>query len=226
MNMRDRVRMWFCLPIGMFLLIASDVQPARATPVLDQVQAADPSDPFNEAIGGDSQQKLAQVVTAGISGALTEVRVPVAGGPSLLVQIQGVVGGKPSGVVLASETIPSVSASGVFPFVGIDFSAPVPLSKGEQFAIVLSSPGSWGMVPAPAGNPYSGGDAFFDSRPNPPGIWESLAIGTDRFDLAFQTFVDPALAVPEPRTLLLVGFGLATLSSMVGRRHRRSELSG
>src|SRR5262245_16933558 len=71
------------------------------------------------AIGGSSEQKLAQVVTAGVSGFLTAVRLPVLCGATgtLNVEIQAVDEDKPNGVVLTSE---SVSASSL-PFAGATF---------------------------------------------------------------------------------------------------------
>jgi hypothetical protein len=51
---------------------------AHATPAIDQQQNVIDSTVGGSAIGGGSAQQLAQVVTAGTSGFLTEVRFPVA----------------------------------------------------------------------------------------------------------------------------------------------------
>ena len=80
--------------ISVFVLFEGlSVQPARAVSVLDQMQSIDLSAGFVYAKGGGSQQKLGRVVTTGISGALTDIRLPVGGAPSLDVLIERVAGG-------------------------------------------------------------------------------------------------------------------------------------
>jgi len=74
---------------------------------------------------------------------------------------------------------------------------PVPVTAGAQYAIVLSTAGSCGIWPGPVGDPYPGGNAFFDSRPNPAGIWEPLGLGNGRADLPFRTFVDPSATIAD-----------------------------
>lgn len=143
-------------------------------------------------IGGASEQKLAQVVTPAISGTLTETRFPVACSTGdLIVEIQGVAGGLPNGVVLTSQAISAKSLPSFFPdppsFRSLVFSAPVFFSAGNPFAIVLRSDGACGLFQGPIGDPYPGGDGFFDARPNTPGVW--VPLGT-RSDLPFQTVVD------------------------------------
>ena len=176
---------------------------AIAAPLIDQQQPVIDTSVWGSAIGGVSQQKLAQVVTAGISGVLTEVRFPVAcASGNLVIEVQGVRGGIPNGVVLTSQTIPGSSLPSFFPdpgvvsFRSLVFSTPVYFSAGSQFAIVLSSPGSCGVFRGPIGDSYPGGNAFFDSRPNPVGIWVCICdfLGA-RFDLPFQTLVETTLQV-------------------------------
>ena len=145
-------------------------------------------------IGGSSEQKLAQVITAGLTGVLIEVRLELGGtSGNLIVEIQEVSAGQPTGVVLTFETIPAGALSSTCcapPFESIVFSSPVSFSAGDQFAVVLKSTASHGTVLGPIGDPYLGGDSFFDSRPNPPG-WVCRC-EFDRFDLAVETLVDPA----------------------------------
>jgi len=52
---------------------------ATAAPIVDQVSPFDPSPSFSLAIGGQSDQVLAQVVTAGVSGTLVGVNLPLLG---------------------------------------------------------------------------------------------------------------------------------------------------
>ena len=160
--------------------------------VVDQQQPTieDPI-PSVIAIGGGSDQKLAQVVTAGLAGTLGEVRLPVSCSADLIVQIQGVnMAGEPNGVVLAEETILAASLPPFPPGVGslrpLAFSDPAYLSAGQQFAIVVNSLGSCSILPSPSGDTYTAGDAFFDSRPNPVGVWVPLGATAD---LPFQTVV-------------------------------------
>jgi hypothetical protein len=140
-------------------------------------------------------------VTAGISGVLTEVRFPVAcGSGNLVIEIQGVTGNIPNGVVLTSQTIPGTSLPAYPPggvsFRSLVFSTPVSFSAGSHFAIVLSSAGHCGVYRGPIGDSYPGGNAFFDARPNPVGAWVCICdFAGARFDLPFQTLVETTLQV-------------------------------
>jgi hypothetical protein len=158
--------------------------------VVDQQQPVIDKSVGGTAIGGASEQKLAQVVTAGISGPLMAVKMPIGGSSGdLVIEIQEVTGDEPNGTVLASETFnstnyPAEDSDGMRRFA---FSAPVDITDGHTFAIVLSSPGgSYGIFRGPTGNPYPGGDGFYDARPNTPGRWVPLST---RRDLPFKTIV-------------------------------------
>ncbi|MEX2153662.1 MAG: hypothetical protein WD825_10010 [Gemmatimonadaceae bacterium] len=163
--------------------------------VVDQQQPTIDTSPGigNLAIGGGSEQLLAQVVTAGVSGTLGEVRFPVAcDAGALVVEIQGVTSGEPNGVVQASQTVPAASlptfAADPTGFRKIVFSAPASVTAGNKFAIVLKNlTGSCGLLQGPVGDPYLGGEGFFDSRPNQVGVWVLLG---ERHDLPFQTVVN------------------------------------
>jgi uncharacterized repeat protein (TIGR01451 family) len=161
---------------------------------IDQQQPLIDSTVGGSGIGGASEQLLAQVVTSGVSGTLTQVRLPVTcdTGSDLIVEIQEVAGSVPNGVVLTSQTIPGTNLPSFFPappsFRSLVFSAPVFFSAGTPFAIVLRSAGACGVFQGPIGDPYPGGDGFFDARPNAPDVW--VPLGT-RSDLPFQTLVDP-----------------------------------
>ncbi len=69
-----------CVAILEILLIATGASPVTAGSdgVIDQEQPVIDTTVGGLAIGGGSQQQLAQVVTAGITGRLTAVRFPVA----------------------------------------------------------------------------------------------------------------------------------------------------
>jgi hypothetical protein len=173
----------------------STVAHAGAEPLVDQEQPIIDATVGGLAIGGASQQGLAQVVTQGSTGFLTEVRFPVTcSSGDLIVEIQGVDGDRPNGIVLTSQTVPGSTLPPFSPsppsFRSLALSTPVSLSSGERFAIVLSSAGACGVFRGPTGDPYAGGDLFFDTRPNPQGIWICECEFLDaRFDLPFQTIV-------------------------------------
>ena len=142
------------------------------------------------AIGGGSNQTLAQVVTAGRSGNLYGVSFPLAcDNGDLIVEIQNVTGGQPNGTVLTSQTIPAAWLPVVSPnwlFRTVRFTSQVFITAGTQFAIVLKNPtGSCGVFQGPIGDSYAGGEAFYDALPNGPG-W---VLNGARHDLPFETIM-------------------------------------
>jgi hypothetical protein len=204
------------------LALASVSSFAVATPAIDQQQPTVDANAGPLAIGGgNSNQKLAQVVTAGISGTLAAVRLPIAcsqAGPGLVIEIQDVTAGIPNGTVLASQFIPASSlppAAFTSPpeFRELGIPAPPNIAGGTQFAIVLKSAGECAVSVGPVGDSYPGGNLYFDARPNPPGWVCVCSFPGDRFDLPFQTLVEPFVA-PIPATsplhLVLIALLVAT----------------
>jgi hypothetical protein len=137
---------------------------------------------------------LAQTFTAGLSGALDHVDLPLRlfgglnGDPilSYTVQIRDVVGGRPGTTVLASTTISARAGSSAGPtpieFKTHNFSPPATVTVGTQYAITVATgiPVTWAGV---FRNAYSGGRGY-----------QLRAFGEDPYDgypydLAFQTFV-------------------------------------
>jgi hypothetical protein len=191
------------------MIIIWTIRPANGLPVFDQEQSV-----IDATVGGlviNSGQVLAQVVTAGISGDLVEVRFPVDGDSGdLIVEIQEVAGGTPNGVILSSQAFPATSLPPAGPTLrSLALGTPVAFSAGDQFAIVLSSAGFFGIFQGPVGDPYPGGDGFF-LDPAFPASWNPL--GPPRSDLPFLTLVEPT-AVPEPAPLALIGIGFAGLAA-------------
>jgi hypothetical protein len=186
------------------LLIAGDAA-SQTGGLVDQEQPIIDITVGGLAIGGNSEQKLAQVVTPGVSGLLTEVRLPVAcdSAADLRVEIQGVINGKPDGSVLAAELFAGTDLPSFFPTPGVvtlrsfTFTAPARVEAGQPFAIVLFATGSdpasgCGIFQGPAGDSYSRGNLFFDSRPNASGVWVCVCeFAGGRLDLPFQTVVAP-----------------------------------
>ena len=166
-------------------------------------------------IGGNSEQKLAQVITAGISGPLAEVRMPIVlSAGNLRISVNNTIADSPGNTILASVVVAAGDLPGSFPtgvvFSSIVFDAPVFFSSGDQFSIVLECEGSPGScqgayVQGPVGNPYPGGNGWFDSRPNQPDVW--VPIGGNRFDFPFQTFVLGSTAGPAMGEMPTVALG-------------------
>jgi hypothetical protein len=152
-------------------------------------------------IGGATEQVLAQTVTAGIGGRLAAARLPLScTSGSLILQIQSVVGGLPSGVVLASETFSGTFFPPTAPdveFRTLSLFTPVSFSVGERFAVVLRSSGSCAVAAGPVGDPYPRGNAYFQDLTLPVGAWSALG---SRADLPFQTLVDTDVDGGGPAT--------------------------
>jgi len=179
------------LPFQTVVDVPKGKDPLRKS-VVDQRQPDIDASVGGLSVGGGSEQVLAQVVTAGLAGRLTGIAVPVAcsTGSNLILEIQGVVGGQPDGVVATSVTIGGTSLPTFYPaspgFRPLVLGTPVPVVPGQEFAVVLRSSGQCAVFQGPPGDTYLGGDGYFDARPNPPG-WVAL---TGRNDLPFETYVD------------------------------------
>lgn len=172
---------------------------ATASAAVDQQQPSIDATVGGLAIGWGSQEILAQTVTAGVAGTLTEVRLPVACTPpaDLIVSIEGVTAaGLPNGTVLSTRTFSGSTLPSFYPapptLRSFALTTGVPLIAGQRYAIVLNSSGvtasaGCGIFHGPLGDPYPGGKAYFDARPNAPG-WVCICdFAGSRFDLPFQT---------------------------------------
>jgi hypothetical protein len=136
-----------------------------------------------------------QVVTAGVPGTLSAIRLPIACstggfGSELYVEIRDVFNGKPGNAVHTFAYF----ADGVAAFPSpmsdriIQFPTPLFVRAGDQFSIFIFNYGQCEIGAGAAGQTYGGGDLF--SAPseyfNVP--WQAA----DR-DLAFETLVEPVL---------------------------------
>lgn len=165
-----------------------------AHPMIDQEQV-NVDTAFVLAIeSGGSEQKLAQVFTAGRDGRLTHVTLPIGCQPAavLNVSIQETTAGVPNGSILSVLSLPGTIFPPTAPSPGIGFRI-VELRRrprivaGQQYAIVLEAgTDSCHAYQGPVGDPYPAGSGYFDARPNAPG-WLPLAPNND---LAFQTFME------------------------------------
>ncbi len=144
------------------------------------------------AVGGASEQKIAQVVTAADAGDLVAVRVAVqCTQGTLSVAIQGVTGAEPDATVLASQSFYAADVRTSYPTLEqyrmLRFESPATIAAGQRFAIVLGASGDCGVWPGPAGDSYTGGDAYYDARPSTPGVWHLLS--GSAYDVPFQTIM-------------------------------------
>ncbi len=178
----------------LLIVVSGTIAPVAEaqTSVLDQVQAVIDSSVGGLAIGGLSDQRLAQTVTVGIDGQLVGVMLPiVCASGRLIVEIRDVVGGEPGPNVLSrrrfpAQRIPDLGAT--FQFFQVRGGG-LRLMAGDQFAIVLDNPtGQCGIFRGPVGDSYTAGEGFFEALPNPPG-WVPFSETETRLDLPFMTMV-------------------------------------
>jgi hypothetical protein len=147
----------------------------------------------------DASSWAAQTFTAGISGALTDVVLPLRLNTPLIVVAIASVGGDGRPIVsspLASTTVaPPVTTT--YTDVTVSFAAPVRVEAGKQYAIVLSQPAltvpdvAWradvgSAIRDPSGTPCADG-AYGAGR----SVVNNDGLGGDA-DFFFQTFVVPA----------------------------------
>lgn len=151
------------------------------------------------AIGGASQQILAQVVTPDTTGQVVDLRMPVScDATGLRIDVRNV---NPDGTPTLPPTAPIFSR--VIP--NSQVSDPLdgtlhPLNIGRGFAVTAGTPiaivlsaarpaGSCGIQQGSVGDSYAFGDGWFIAQPNPPDVWVALSASTGRNDLPFETFV-------------------------------------
>ena len=188
--------------ITLVLVLGTPVELQAQSPwlqVIDQHLAAtsDPTKP-TMAIDNDpgSEQILAQTVTAGVTGTLYAIQLPIGcASGRLIVEIRGVdpTTGEPTAAVIRSKRIQAsrLPTSPSTTFEEIRLPGGMRFSAGDRFAIVLrNETGSCGLLMGQAGiGGYAGGEAFFDARPNPPGWVPFEDFGSDPADLPFVTIM-------------------------------------
>ncbi len=187
---------------GLGGLVAPKLSNVIAVRVADQAQPVVNTSGFPLTIGGASQQQLAQVVTPGRTGSLTKVSFPLSCQTTarLVVEIRGVAeGGEPDELTLLSSqslTGSSLPGPNTGAFQDLVFAEPASVVAGAPYAIILQTDqefsGSCSVLPGPAGDPYLGGHAFFDARPNAAGVWVRLNLdnSANPDDLPFKAFVN------------------------------------
>jgi hypothetical protein len=144
----------------------------------------------------------AQIFTAGLTGGLDRVDLPIGYEPGcqpsgpLIVQIRTVANGVPSATVLTSGSLASSQVDNevgaTTDFVSLAFASPAPVGAGSAYAIVLVAPAAgncggplayyeWQLSPS---DTYPTGAAFFSG--NGGATWPPFG----NTDGAFRTYVD------------------------------------
>jgi YVTN family beta-propeller protein len=140
--------------------------------------------------------QLAQVFRVQMRGVLQAIEAPVfCDNASLHIEIQGVVDGKPNGVVVSAVDVPAARVASFAPFPAYYRQFPllttVQVPRGDQLALVLSSAGQCHVAkaqPDTVNQTFSspGGDAFFGG----PGSWTPLSQSDPaRPDIPFHTLM-------------------------------------
>ena len=186
--MKDRVS-----ATGVATVVLSAVLVAQGPLVLDQESPADPGPiPFTHAVGGPNQQVISQTVTAGVSGRLRAVEVPMGcADGEVILEIRDVdAAGQPGPTLYFTDTydvadFPS-PVTDTFNRLRLN-GMPVRFLAGDRFTISLGNPtGSCGIWPGPVGDPYPDGTGWAEGNDGPI---VALSVGTDRDDIPFRTFV-------------------------------------
>lgn len=165
---------------------------AVAAPEPDQQQTAVQTGTVL-AIGGTGDQRLAQVITPGIPGLLTEVQLAIECSPQTIVtvEVRDADGGSPEAINLASQQASGSSFPSGPALKPVAFSSPTFLPAEEEFAVVLSATGpGCGAFRSPDNvDAYPRGRLYFSTTPG-----QFLPLSND---LAFRTFVDRRCRVPD-----------------------------
>jgi hypothetical protein len=175
---------------------------------------------------------VGQTVTAGVSGHLVAVELNVARRPDFLIpwvlDIQEVVEGIPTGVILSSTTLAAedipllpVSLSPTAPLaLSVAMNKAVPLAAGQQFAIVLHPQGLEG-VPGLFAGLWGGADGYLGGTAL-HGHYGNL-LSPSGGDVHFRTLMH----VPEPSAaaMLMAGMLSAFAPSFKRQRNAVSGLS-
>lgn len=134
--------------------------------------------------------RIAQTFTAGIDGNLVGVNLDLLDDVPLSVAIYDTVGGQPANRVLAEATVPGPVSFATF----IEFSSPVRMVAGNQYAIVVSQPqavnpmAAWvGAAGSVSFDYYPGGQEWVQTGPADNPVWGFY----ESYDLHFRTYVEP-----------------------------------
>lgn len=177
-----------CLLMAFFIntTACEDPRSDENRAILEPVQQNLDATSGTSAIGGGSEQMLAQTFTIEREGTLAGIYLPIGCSDGILeIEIRNVEADEPGSIVHSSQVFEAddiVRDVSVFERFRI---TALTVAAGDRLAFVLKNEsGSCGMARGPVGDSYTGGEGYFDARPNAPG-WRPLTIGTGIHDLPF-----------------------------------------
>lgn len=168
-----------------------------ATVGRDQFNAADPAPLYTIGIGGSRDQRLAQTFTAGLSGRLAAVALPIGCEASARVRIDireidrsGGPGWPPiATTIVPGSMFPPTVGIGT-PFTSVMIPGNRTIVAHVRYTIAVGAVGNCAIVPALVGETYGPGDFYF--RYNGMNAWlPNRQFGpTQPWDLPFETTVE------------------------------------
>lgn len=182
----------FVFAISLSTISCSDIGTRTGETILEPIQPVLVSSAPTHAIGGSSEQKLAQTFTISYNGTLTGVFLPLnCSSGELNVEIRDITGDDPGTSVLSNQSFNAdsiVTNVTVFKF----FSLPdLAVSNGDRLTLVVTnSSGTCGMSSGPIGDSYPDGEGFYDARPNAPGWVRFADFDSTAQDLVFQVLIE------------------------------------
>jgi hypothetical protein len=205
--------------VGLSLVIAT---PVSAAPVVDQTQAVTLvgiSGPSCVDMGGVYNMGVGSTFTAGVSGLLTSIDVPIAGtdtpsGLTMNVWNADAVSGLPMGAPIASQavsvaTLDSLASGGN---LSVGFGTPATIVAANKYAFTLDFPADC------AGSSYSlwmdVGEAPSDKR-RVANVSGNFSVHP-QYGLGFTTYVESPPTKTPPSELSSTGIDRASLGQLIG----------
>ena len=178
-------------PICLALLLFAVPSGAQAQTILDQIQPIIDSSAGALFIGGASEQRLMQTLTVGVSGTWTGVYLPIhCPSGKLVIDVHpitaGVVGPSIKRKAYRIGSDPDIIGR----FRLFSLGTGLTVTVGQEYALVLANTsGECSISAGPIGDPYAGGEGYFEALPNPPGFVPFSSFPNARRDLVFQTVI-------------------------------------
>jgi len=143
------------------------------------------------AIGGISEQKLAQTISISETGIIKGVFLPLSCSTGKLrISLSNVESNQPGSLILSRKRIRANRINNpITSFRYFALPGAVSVHAGDKMAIILDNPsGTCGLSLSPDGDSYLAGSGFFDARPNQSG-WVPLNDTESAWDLPFMLVI-------------------------------------